>query len=104
MQFERADMIPTAIVLGLIGGLIPRYRWWSIPVIGVTWSIMLSIGGDPSMSLGHIWTAGFAFGAGNGAVGVPLRRTVEGHLRRISMESRPNGGAVTPAHRRRHCI
>ena len=63
-------MIPTAIVLGLIGGLIARYRWWSIPVIGVTWSIMLSIGGDPSMSLGHVWTAGFAFGASNGAIGV----------------------------------
>ena len=63
-------MIPTALVLGLVGGLIPRYRWWSIPVIGVIWSIMLSIGGDPSMSLAQIWIAGFAFGAINGAVGV----------------------------------
>ena len=63
-------MIPTAIFLGLIGGLIPRYRWWSIPVIGVIWSIMLSTGGDPTMSLAQIWIAGFVFGAVNGAVGV----------------------------------
>lgn len=63
-------MIPTAIFLGLIGGLIPRYRWWSIPVIGIIWSIMLTIGGDPTMSLAQIWIAGFLFGAVNGAVGV----------------------------------
>lgn len=63
-------MIPTAIFLGLVGGLVPHYRWWSIPVIGVIWSIMLSIGGDPSMSLAQIWIAGFVFGAINGAVGV----------------------------------
>ncbi|HJU51490.1 MAG TPA: hypothetical protein VJ815_04105 [Acidimicrobiia bacterium] len=63
-------MIPTAILLGLIGGLIPRYRWWSIPVIGVIWSIMLRIGGDPTMSLAQIWIVGFLLGAINGAVGV----------------------------------
>lgn len=63
-------MIPTAILLGLIGGLIPRYRWWSIPVIGVIWSIMLSIGGDPTMTLAQIWIAGLFVGAINGAVGV----------------------------------
>ena len=63
-------MIPTAILLGLIGGLIPRYPWWSIPVIGVIWSIMLSIGGDPTMSLAQIWIGGLVFGAVNGAVGV----------------------------------
>ena len=63
-------MIPTAILLGLIGGLIPRYRWGSIPVIGVIWSIMLSIGGDPTMSLTQIWIVGFILGAVNGAVGV----------------------------------
>lgn len=63
-------MIPTAILFGLIGGLIAPYRWWSIPVIGVIWSIMLSIGGDPSMSLAQIWIAGFVFGAINGAIGV----------------------------------
>lgn len=63
-------MIPTAILLGLIGGLIPRYRWWSIPVIGVIWSIMLSTGGDPAMSLAQIWFAGFVLGALNGAAGV----------------------------------
>ena len=63
-------MIPTAILLGLIGGLIPRYRWWTIPVIGIIWSILLSIGGDPTMSWAEIWIAGFAVGAANGAVGV----------------------------------
>ena len=63
-------MIPDAILTGLIGGLIPRYRWWSIPVIGFVWSIMLSTLGDPTMSIAQIWFAGFVFGALNGAVGV----------------------------------
>jgi hypothetical protein len=63
-------MIPTAIFFGLIGGLIPRYRWWSIPVIGAIWSIMLTLEGDPTMSFAQIWFAGFVFGALNGAVGV----------------------------------
>ncbi len=63
-------MIPTAISLGLLGGLIPRYRWWSIPVIGVIWSVMLSTEGDPSMSFAQIWIAGFTLGALNVAVGV----------------------------------
>ncbi len=65
-------MIPTAILLGMIGGLIPRYRWWSVPVIGLVWSVILSVSGDPTMSLGQIWIAGFALGAVNGAVGVLL--------------------------------
>lgn len=63
-------MIPTAIVLGLIGGLIPRYRWWSIPVIGIMWSIILTTSGDPTASNAQIWIGGFFFGAVNGAVGV----------------------------------
>ena len=74
-------MIPTAILLGLIGGLIPRYRWWSIPVIGVFWSIMLSIGGDPTMSLAQIWIVGFILGAVNGAVGVGFTRGVSRIIR-----------------------
>ncbi|MGH8952451.1 MAG: hypothetical protein ACRDX9_13590 [Acidimicrobiia bacterium] len=65
-------MIPTAILLGLIGGLIPRYRWWSIPVIGVIWSVILTTSGDPTMSFAQIWIAGFALGALNGAVGVAV--------------------------------
>lgn len=63
-------MIPVAIVLGLIGGLIPRYRWWSIPLIGVYWSVQLSTMGDPSMSIAQIWIGGFFLGALNGAAGV----------------------------------
>jgi len=69
-------MIPTAILLGLIGGLIPRYRWWSIPVIGVIWSVILSTSGDPSMSFVQIWFAGFVIGALNGAVGVGVTWSV----------------------------
>lgn len=63
-------MIPTAVLLGLIGGLIPRYRWWSIPVIGVIWSIILTTTGDPTLSVAQVWIGGFFFGAVNGAVGV----------------------------------
>lgn len=37
---------------------------------GVIWSVLLTIEGDPSLSVAQIWTAGFAFGAINGAVGV----------------------------------
>lgn len=62
-------MIPTAILLGLVSGL-SRFRWWSIPVIGVIWSVMLSTSGDPSMSFAQIWIAGFSLGALNGAAGV----------------------------------
>lgn len=63
-------MIPTAIFIGIIGGLIPRYRWWSIPAIGVIWSAMLTVGGDPDMSFSEIWIGGLFLGAANGAVGV----------------------------------
>ena len=65
-----SSVIPTAILLGLFGGLIPRYRWWSVPVIGIVWSITLTAAGDPAISLAQIWIAGFALGAINGAVGV----------------------------------
>ena len=63
-------MIPAAIMFGLIGGLIPRFRWWSIPLIGLTWSVILATEGDPTMSWVQIWFAGFAFGTLNGTVGV----------------------------------
>lgn len=63
-------MIPAAILYGLIGGLIPRYRWWAIPAIGLIWSITLTVSGDPTMSLAQIWMGGFFLGALNGAVGV----------------------------------
>jgi hypothetical protein len=69
-------MIPAAILYGLIGGLIPRYRWWAIPVIGVIWSITLAVSGDPTMSLAQIWIGGFFFGALNGAVGVAFTWSV----------------------------
>ncbi len=65
-------MIPIAIVLGLIMGLFPRYRVWSIPVIGAVWAILLSNAGDSTLSALQIWTGGFALGAINSAVGVGL--------------------------------
>lgn len=69
-------MIPAAIFYGLIGGLIPRYRWWSVPLIGVIWSITLSIAGDPHMSFVAIWFGGFTLGALNGAVGVAFTAAI----------------------------
>ena len=77
-------MIPTAILLGMIGGLIPRYRWWSVPVIGFVWSVILSVSGDPTMSLGQIWIAGFALGAVNAAVGVLLTMAVANAVNFVS--------------------
>jgi hypothetical protein len=77
-------MIPTAIVLGLAGGMIPRYRWWSIPVIGVVWSIILSTSGDPSLSFAQIWVAGSLVGALNGAVGVLFTWSLIHVLRELS--------------------
>lgn len=61
------------------GGLIPRYRWWSIPIIGVIWSIELSTLGDPSISLAQIWIAGFVLGALNGAIGVAFTWALARH-------------------------
>lgn len=69
-------MIPAAILYGLIGGLIPKYRWWAVLVIGVIWSITLTISGDPAMSLAQIWIGGFLIGALNGAVGVAFTWSV----------------------------
>ena len=69
-------MIPNAIVLGFIGGLLPGSRWWPIPVIGVLWSIMLTVGGDPSMSFAQIWIGGLALGAVNAAVGLAFGRGI----------------------------
>jgi hypothetical protein len=69
-------MIPAAILYGLIGGLLPRYRWWAIPAIGVIWSTTLTISGDPTMSLAQIWIGGFFLGALNGAVGVVITWSV----------------------------
>lgn len=81
-------MIPTAILLGLIGGLIPRYRWWSIPAIGVIWSIMLTLSGDPTMSFVQIWFSGFVLGAVNGAVGVIVTSALYGVARIIIPQTR----------------
>ena len=77
-------MIPIAVFLGLIGGLIPRYRWWSVPVIGLIWSAILTMNGGTNLSPAQIWVGGFAFGAANGAVGVAVTWaiiTVIGRLR-----------------------
>lgn len=90
-------MIPTAILLGFIGGLIPRYRWWSIPAIGVIWSIMLTLGGDPTMSFVQIWFAGFVHGAVNGAVGVIVTSALYGLARLLIPRTR--GEAVAALRR-----
>lgn len=90
-------MIPTAIYLGFIGGLIPRYRWWSIPAIGVIWSIMLAVGGDPTMSFVQIWFVGFVLGALNGAVGVIVTSALYGVVRLIIPQTR--GDAVAALRR-----
>ena len=83
----RGDVIPTAIALGLVGGAIDRYRWWSIPVVGAIWSFLLMTVGDTSMSGVEIWTGGFALGAINGAFGVVvswgLLELIRGTLRRF---------------------
>lgn len=87
-------MIPTAIFFGLIGGLIPRYRWWSIPAIGVIWSIMLTVGGDPTMSFVQVWFAGFVLGALNGAVGVLVTSALYGLARLIIPQTRDESVAA----------
>lgn len=87
-------MIPTAIFLGFFGGLIPRYRWWSIPAIGVVWSIMLTVGGDPTMSFVQIWFAGFVLGAINGAVGVLVTSALYGLVRLIIPQTRDEAVAA----------
>ncbi len=63
-------MIPTAILLGLIGGAVPRYRWWAVPNVGIVWAIILERTGGPGMTFADIWLVGFTFGALNAAVGV----------------------------------
>ena len=65
-------MIPTAILLGLIGGAVPRYRRWAVPVVGIVWSIILETSGDPGMTFAEVWLGGFALATLNAAVGVAL--------------------------------
>jgi hypothetical protein len=62
-------MIPTAILLGLVTGL-SRYRWWSIPLIGIIWVAILIVSGDPSVPIAQLVVGGFLIGALNGAAGV----------------------------------
>ena len=54
-------MIPTAIVLGFVLGLL--LRWWAVPVVGVIWGvIMLTV--EPGVFFGAV-----ALGAVNALVG-----------------------------------
>jgi hypothetical protein len=62
-------MIPTAILLGMVAGPSPL-RWWAVPLIGVIWSLMLALWGDPAMTSLQVWLGGFALGALNAALGV----------------------------------
>lgn len=50
----------------------PRYRWWSVPAVGVIWTIIVSTEAEPGTSLAKIWIPGLFFGAANAAVGVAL--------------------------------
>ena len=68
-------MIPIAIFWGLIGGLISRFQWWPVPIIGVLWLVILVTGDQPE-PLNKIWFAGFVLGAANAAVGVSISRGV----------------------------
>jgi hypothetical protein len=45
-------------------------------VIGVIWSVILTVDGDPNMSLAAVWIGGFLVGALNGAAGVFLARVM----------------------------
>jgi hypothetical protein len=80
-------VIPTAILLGFFGGLLPRVRWWAIPAVGLAWPIMLTVVGDPGMSVTRVWIGGFLLGALNGALGVAVAwgfgSTIESLLRRF---------------------
>jgi hypothetical protein len=76
-------MIPTAILLGLIGGTVPRYRWWAVPVVGIVWSIILETSGDPGMNIAQVWLGGFAAGALNAAVGVAVTWALAGAVHAI---------------------
>jgi hypothetical protein len=76
-------MIPTAILLGLIGGAVPRYRWWAVPVVGIVWPIIPETAGDPGMTFSEVWLGGFALAALNAAVGVAVTWALTGAISAI---------------------
>jgi len=76
-------MIPTAILLGMILGIVPRYRWWAVLVVGIVWSVILETSGDPGLTIARIWLGGFAVGALNAAVGVAVTWALAGAVHAI---------------------
>ena len=74
-------MIPTAILLGLVGGL-TRFRWWVIPAVGIIWSITLAVAADPTMTFAQVWGLGLLFGSANAAVGVLVASAIVLGVRR----------------------
>ena len=86
-------MIPTAIILGLVGGASPRYRWWAVPIVGIIWAIILQTTGDPDMAFADIWIVGFIFGALKAAVGVGAAWLL---ARAIKTLTGPPTGALQP--------
>jgi len=76
-------MIPTAILLGLIGGAVPRYRWWAVPIVGIVWAIILEATGDPNISFAGIWFGGFLIGSLNAAIGVGVAWLLEKGIKAI---------------------
>lgn len=82
-------MIPTAISLGLIGGAVPRYHWWAVPVVGIVWSIILETSGDPGATFTEVRPGGFGLSALNAAAGVVVIWALTGVV--DSIRSRESG-------------
>lgn len=73
-------MIPTAILAGLLLGLI--LRWWAVPTVAVLWSIVVVVTVDAN----PIAAAGL--GAANAAVGCAVAVLVRHALDRAAVAER----------------
>jgi hypothetical protein len=74
MASKLESVIPTAILAGLIAG-----RWWTIPLIGLGWSLLVLFDGS---CRGTCAGGAFLLGFINGAVGVGFHRALRTVLRR----------------------
>lgn len=64
-------MIPTVILAGFVLG---RW-WWSVPVLGVAWAVLLATTTDNVVDAGFLLGA-TAFGAANAAVGFAVHQAI----------------------------